>query len=98
MDGIFTSQRIMDVALYSSLEVIFQDLQEEEVFVYVQSEQVDVVHALIQELGIQKWVVQVDKNIDAGGFRIESQLSHWLQSPQDSIQQIIGTIEERLQS
>ena len=98
LDRIFTSQRIMDDALYSSLVTIFQDLQDEDVFVYVQSEQVDVVKALIQDVGIQRWVVQADKNIDAGGFRIESQLSHWLQSPQQSIEQIIVKLEEHLNS
>ena len=96
LDGIFTSQRIMDVALYASLATIFQDLQDEEVVVYVQSEQVDVVKTFIQEVGIQRWVIQVDKKIDAGGFRVESQLSHWLQSPQQSIEQIIVKLEERL--
>ena len=37
-------------------------------------------------------------NLDMGGFRIESQLSQWLQSPQASVQQIISKIETHLRN
>ena len=92
-NGIFASPVIMDATLYASLSTVFEDLQDQDVIVGVHPDQSKIVEGFIQDLGIKKWVVQSDNNLDVGGFRIESQLSQWLQSPQVSVQQIISKIE-----
>ena len=97
-NGIFASSVIMDAALYASLLTVFEDLQDQNVVVGVHPNQSKVVEGFIQDLGIKKWVVQSDNNLDVGGFRIESQLSQWLQSPQTSVQQIISRIETHLKN
>ena len=97
-NGIFASSVIMDAALYASLSTVFEDLQDQNVVVGVHPNQSKVVEGFIQDLGIKKWVVQSDNNLDVGGFRIESQLSQWLQSPQASVQQIISRIETHLKN
>ena len=97
-NGIFASSVIMDAALYTSLSTVFEDLQDQKVIVGVHPEQSKIVEGFIQDLGIKKWVVQSDTNLDIGGFRIESQLSQWLQSPQASVQQIISKIETHLKN
>ena len=97
-NGIFASSVIMDAALYASLSTVFEDLQDQNVVVGVHPNQSKVVEGFIQDLGIKKWVVQSDNNLDVGGFRIESQLSQWLQSPQTSVQQIISRIETHLKN
>ena len=98
LNGTFASQMIMDAALYSSLSAVFHELQNEEVLLSVHSDQVDLVNGFIQDLGIQQWVVQTDRTIGIGGFRIESQLSQWLQNPQENVEQIIAKLEEHLKS
>lgn len=97
-NGIFASSVIMDAALYASLSTVFEDLQDQNVVVGVHPNQSKVVEGFIQDLGIKKWVIQSDSNLDVGGFRIESQLSQWLQSPQASVQQIISRIETHLKN
>ena len=97
-NGIFASSVIMDAALYTSLSTVFEDLQDQDVIVGVHPDQSNIVEGFIQDLGIKKWVVQSDTNLDIGGFRIESQLSQWLQSPQASVQQIISKIETHLKN
>ena len=73
-NGIFASSVIMDAALYASLSTVFEDLQDPNVVVgYIQT--VKIVEGFIQDLGIQKWVVQSDNNLDVGGFRIEAIVS-----------------------
>ena len=61
----------MDAALYASLSTVFEDLQDQNVVVGVHPNQSKVVEGFIQDLGIKKWVVQSDNNLDVGGFRIE---------------------------
>jgi uncharacterized membrane protein YdfJ with MMPL/SSD domain len=97
-DGMFASAVIMDAALYSSLSSVFEDLQDQDVVIGVHPNQLEVVEGFFQDLSIKKWVVQGDNNLDVGGFRIESQLSQWLQSPQESVQNIISKIEMHLKT
>ena len=65
-NGIFASSVVMDDALYASLSTVFEDLQDQNVVVCVHPDQSKVVEGFIQDLGIKKWIVQPDSNLDIG--------------------------------
>ena len=98
LQGVFASSVIMDAALYSSLSSVLEDLQDQNVILSVHKDQLSIAESFLREVGVQHWSVHTDETLPLGGFRIDSQLSQWLQDPRESIQIILTKIESHLRT